>query len=334
MDNITHTLTGLMLSRAGANRISPRATALLLLAANAPDIDVIAALGGSAGYLHYHRGFTHSLAAIPLIAVLPVLLVRVAARRSLAWKGAYAVSVLGVASHVVMDWTNVYGVRLLLPFSDRWFNADITAVIDIWIWGALLLGLAGPFISRLVSSEIGARPGRGFGMAVFVLCFCLLYSFGRYLLHERAVAVLDARLYQGEAPLRVAAVPNPVSLARWVGLVETSGFYSVHPDLNLLRSFDPTAGKILYKPEPGPAIRAARDAGVFHVFLAFSQWPLWRVTPVAEPEKGRLVEAMDLRFGAPPQPRFVASALLDGSLRVETTRFRFGATGGYEGRAP
>src|SRR5262252_6337057 len=37
MDNLTHTAIGLFLSRAGLNRLTPRATAILLLASNAPD---------------------------------------------------------------------------------------------------------------------------------------------------------------------------------------------------------------------------------------------------------------------------------------------------------
>jgi hypothetical protein len=42
---------GLALSRAGLNRLTPQATAILLLAANAPDIDVVSAAGGSLAYL-------------------------------------------------------------------------------------------------------------------------------------------------------------------------------------------------------------------------------------------------------------------------------------------
>ena len=59
MDNITHTLTAVMLSRAGLNRLSPHATALLVVAANAHDLDILCAIAGSANYLHYHRGLTH-----------------------------------------------------------------------------------------------------------------------------------------------------------------------------------------------------------------------------------------------------------------------------------
>jgi inner membrane protein len=71
MDNLTHTLTGLMLSRIGLNSWCPRATPVLLLAANAPDIDVISSLtGGATEYLHHHRGFTHGLITAPAMAAL------------------------------------------------------------------------------------------------------------------------------------------------------------------------------------------------------------------------------------------------------------------------
>jgi inner membrane protein len=325
MDNVTHALTGLMLSRAGLNRLTPHGAAILILAANAPDIDVAAAMGGSLQYLECHRGFTHSLIAIPLMAMLPVVLVRIFARKPFPWIRAYLVSLAGAASHPLLDWTNMYGVRLLSPWSERWYRADIHSVVDVWIWAVLLLACAAPALSRLVSSEIGARSGTGRGWAVFALCFFVAYSFGRHLLHSRAVATLDARLYDNEAPLRVAAIPTPFNPFLWIGLVETKGYYSVYDDLNLLREFDPAAGTVLLKPSAGPEIERARNTEAFRVFLTFSQYPLWRVTPLAEPEGGKRVEAMDLRFGAPPQPRFVATAVLDRALQVERSWFAFGA---------
>ena len=65
MDNLTHTLAGVMLSRAGLNRVAPRATLVLALAANAPDIDIVTRGWGSLAYLHHHRGLSHSLLAVP-----------------------------------------------------------------------------------------------------------------------------------------------------------------------------------------------------------------------------------------------------------------------------
>src|SRR5436189_490339 len=134
MDPLTHTATGLFLSRAGLNRLTPYAAPILILAANAPDIDVVSGLGGSLNYLNYHRHLTHSAILLPLMALLPVLLVRLFARRPLRWAGAYLISAIGVASHLALDWTNIYGIRLLLPFSSRFFHLDITSVIDLLIW--------------------------------------------------------------------------------------------------------------------------------------------------------------------------------------------------------
>ncbi|MCS6953165.1 MAG: metal-dependent hydrolase [Bryobacterales bacterium] len=329
MDNLTHTLVGLMLSRAGLNQVSPRATGLLLLAANLPDIDSISRLAGTVRYLEYHRGLSHALVSIPVLALIPVALFRLFARRKPPWARAYLVSLIGVASHPLLDWTNVYGVRLLEPFSSAWLRADIFAIVDVWIWAALFLGVAAPAIGKLVSTEIGAKPGTGRSGAIFALGFLCLYGLFRYALHERAVATLDAHLYEGRAPLRVAAVPTPFNPFRWVGLAEGPHFYAVFRDWSLLEAFDPAAGRIYYKPEPGPEFERAAATDAFRVFLGFSQYPLWRLTPLAEPEGAKLVEAMDLRFGAPPNERFVASAVLDGSLRVVRAGFQFGGPPEY-----
>ena len=36
--------------------------------------------------------------------------------------------------HVFMDFTNSYGVRLLMPFSDRWFYGDALYIVDPWLY--------------------------------------------------------------------------------------------------------------------------------------------------------------------------------------------------------
>src|SRR5437870_2421448 len=117
-----------------------------MVAANAPDIDVLTSLRGSTVYLHYHRGITHGLVMIPLIALLPVALVRLVSGRPLEWKKAWLVSMAGVASHPLLDWTNIYGVRLLLPFSGSWLRLDLLSVVDPWIWAVLLLAALVPAV--------------------------------------------------------------------------------------------------------------------------------------------------------------------------------------------
>jgi inner membrane protein len=326
MDPLTHTATGLLLGRAGMNRWTPQAAAILALAANAPDIDIVAAAGGSLNYLHYHRHLTHSLVAAPVLAILTVAVVRAAARKPVRWAGAFAASLAAVASHLLLDWTNVYGIRLLLPFSSSWLRLDLTPVIDVWIWSSLFLAFAGPFLARLVTAEITsgkpgqARPGTGF--AWLALVFVLAYNAGRAVLHERALAVLDARLYSGAPPVRVAAFPSENPLA-WRGLVETTNSYVVE-SVDLSGRFDPGEGQMFFKPQADAAIDAAHHSAVFGIFLEFSQFPLWRVTPAAVPENGRNVEVFDMRFGTPAEPGFAVSAIVDGRGVVSGAEFRFG----------
>jgi len=255
-----------------------------------------------------------------------VLLVRLASRKPLNWLGAYFIAFIGVASHLVLDLTNIYGVRLLLPFSARWLRWDITGVIDFWIWGVLLLAIFAPAVVRLVNAEIGAatqpKGGARRGFAIFALLFLLLYDGGRSIAHARAVDTLESRIYNGSAPRRVAALAsqNPF---RWRGLIETAESYVIQ-DVNLLGEFDPSA-RPYYKPEPSPAFDAARRTEVFQEFLRFSQYPFWQMTPSDESEGATRVEALDLRFGDPQEPGFVATAILDARQQVMRAWFQFGA---------
>ena len=328
MDPLTHTAAGLFLSRAGLQRWTPLSTPILLLAANAPDIDIVTSAGGSLSYLHYHRHLTHSLAAAPLLALGTVALVWVCARRRpIHWAGAFFAALIAVASHLLLDLMNTYGIRLLLPFSDRWLRLDLLHIYDLWIWGVFLLCLGAPFLSRLVGSEIASRdrrePLHGRGWAWAALLFVLLYCGGRSILHARAVNELDSRIYDGAQPARTLAVPGPANPWRWKGVVETADFYAVD-DLDLLGEFDPTGAAIYRKPAASPAIDAAERLPDFQEFLRFAQFPLWRLSPATDLENGTEVEVLDMRFGTPQEPAFVATATFDANLRPVRSAFRFG----------
>ena len=279
-------------------------------------------MGGSLAYLKYHRHLTHALLMAPVMALLPLFVVRLASRKPIDWKMGYLVSLLGLASHLALDWTNVYGVRLLLPFSSRWLRLDITSVIDPWIWTALLLAVIAPALARLVGSEIGAptRPGRT--AAALALSFVLLYNGARAVLHERAIAMLDSRIYEGAPARRVAAFPDAFSPFAWRGVAQGAGFYALF-NLNVREPFDPTAGTIFYQPEETAAIEPASKTEPFRVFLNFSQYPIWTVTPVPEPAGGVRAQVVDLRFGTPRDPGFTAIAILDQQSRVIRSWFSF-----------
>lgn len=146
MDNLTHSLVGLAVAKAGLERLSPGAAALCVLAANAPDSDVVTSYWGRWVYLHHHRGITHSIVGtLALGLLLPLLFYsgeRLIARLrgkppTFRFRGLLIASLLTIATHPLMDWTNNYGVRPLLPWSARWYYGDLVFIVDPWIWLAV-----------------------------------------------------------------------------------------------------------------------------------------------------------------------------------------------------
>jgi len=324
LENLTHSLVGLFLARMGFKYATPRGTAILILAANAPDVDTVVWFGGPAAYIEWHRHITHSLIAIPFVALLSVALVRLIGRRPVRWLRAWLIAVLAVVSHIVLDLTNVYGVRLLLPSSGQWFHWDITLVWGLAIWSILFLGLAAPALARLVGSEIGEqRRGAGnAGWAVTAILLLSAYEFGRSVFHDKAAAIVESNHYNGLAPRRAGAFPSANPLV-WTGMVELSNAYVQIP-VDLRANFHVSDGETFFKPERTPAVEAAMRSEPFQRFLAFVQYPLWVTEPSAETEGGTLVRLLDLRFGNPRAIGFAATATVDARGAVLNSRFGFG----------
>jgi inner membrane protein len=153
MDNLTHSLVGALLGQMGLKRKTGLAMPTLILAENIPDIDAVAVLLGGNQHLAIRRGLTHGPIAM---VILPLLLSaamlwfdtwqtkrgkRPDARLPVHKGWLLALAYVGCLSHPLFDWFNVYGIRLLEPFSSRWFYGDTLFIIDVWIWGALALGV-------------------------------------------------------------------------------------------------------------------------------------------------------------------------------------------------
>lgn len=148
MDNITHTLAGAVLARAGLDRRGtlPLASGTLMLAANVSDIDVFVLFLGSYAGLALRRGWTHgpiALVLLPLALTAAMLAwdrwvrrrgARAASLAPMTFGATLLIALIGVFSHPLLDWLNTYGVRLLMPFSREWFYGDAVFIIDPWLW--------------------------------------------------------------------------------------------------------------------------------------------------------------------------------------------------------
>jgi inner membrane protein len=125
------------------------------MAANAPDIDVLAYAQGSYASLAFRRGVTHgpvALLLLPLaVAVIVLAYDRLWRRRRrpaapAARGGALVVlAFIGTLTHAPLDWLNTYGVRMLMPFTDRWLYGDSLFIIDPWVWLVLAAPLVGVY---------------------------------------------------------------------------------------------------------------------------------------------------------------------------------------------
>src|SRR5581483_9834714 len=107
------------MARSGFNRKSALVTVTMVLAAEAADIDVLWGLKGSIAGLEHHRGITHSFVGVPFIA---------AAVLGLGYL--YFCALLAALSHLLLDYTTAYGIRLFEPFNYRWYSWDIVFIVD------------------------------------------------------------------------------------------------------------------------------------------------------------------------------------------------------------
>jgi inner membrane protein len=331
LEPITHFLTGACLGRAGLNRKTALATATLTLAAEAPDLDVFGRFGGPAFGFAHHRGFTHSFLGLLLVSALVLVVVygywhwrgRKLRDPNLPprWGLLFCYAYLAGLTHILLDFTNNYGVRPLWPFDERWFSWDIVFIVEPLILLFLIAGLVLPSFFALINEEIGSRR-RGFKgrfAATLALFGVLLVWLVRDFEHRRAIAALEARLYEGFQPTRVSAYPYWLSPFRWSGVIETRDFFAIALVDSLSPEVDPEARMTIRpKPEETPITLAAKKTYLGRVYLDWAKYPITETEELSPPQQGYVVRFFDLRYQyaerAASRP-LSAGVVLDRQLR-------------------
>ena len=153
MDNLSHSLVGALIGQAGLKRKTGLAMPALIVGANLPDIDAACFLWlDGLEHLAFRRGITHGPIAWVLLPLLLAAMLggwdrwqtrrgkRPEGRMPVRFGWLYGLAFLACLTHPALDWLNVYGIRLLEPFSSRWFYGDVLFIIDVWLW--VLLGFA------------------------------------------------------------------------------------------------------------------------------------------------------------------------------------------------
>ena len=337
MEPITHFLTGACLGRAGLNRKTALATAATTLAAEAPDLDVLYDFGGRITGFQHHRGWTHTFLGLFVVNLAVIALLYGWYRwkvkrgnwkhdRPPRWALLYGFCMIAGLSHLLLDFTNNYGVRPFMPFSYRWYSWDIVFIVEPVLWIILLGGLALPSLFGLIDAEVGARKKgfRGRGWAIAALIGMIALWAVRDFQHRKAVNALAALTYDGLDASRVSAFPYYLNPFRWAGVVETSNFFETMELNSLTGEVDAqNRARVYYKNPETPVTLAAKKSRLGRVFLDWAQYPYVEQERLTAPESGYMVHFHDLRFAYPDTRRAALGAfvLVDDDLHVTRQDF-------------
>jgi inner membrane protein len=302
-----------------------------------PDVDYFFIFWDRLAFIRYHRGFTHSLVALPLFALAGALLGRYLGGPR--WfKPLFIMGLAVLASHLLLDLATSYGTQLLSPFSRRRLSLDWIFIIDPYFTALLLAGAIAAMTWPLWGPCLGAWC---MAAAAFYLLVCASY-------HHQALD-LARRIFQDVKPggQTVAALPQPFSSRRWqlitagpgeiqqafvqlpfeaaLGLGSLEGKATVAPatgDQSCPIPADPyqAPGQLTiqtWNAAPAAATVFSPEAqAILASFLDFARFPL--LCQAGSQGGEQLMEWRDLRFSIPGRAfPFVLQLRLDAQGRLQ-----------------
>jgi inner membrane protein len=287
----------------------------MVIAAEIPDLDILWSADGPIAAFQHHRGWTHAFIGLPLEAAVVVgafwLFHRWRTQRKnsrapespapIRWGLLYVFAFIALASHILLDWTNNYGVRPFFPFNPRWYSGSFVFIFEPVMFAALLIGLLAPPLFSLINSEVGVRrtpfSARGWPIAA-LLAIVTLWGWRLFEQQKALQLATDADL-NGAAILRVATSPHPITPFRWHVVLETPQYFQLATADTLTNTLTTNPADIIYKPPTTIATLIAKQSWLGEAYLDWSQFPLVVESPQSpEPDAAAIttVTFRDLRF--------------------------------------
>jgi len=300
--------------------------ATMTLAAEAPDLDVLWSFKGPVVGFAHHRGFTHSFVGLILVSAVVTafmyLVWRLRGRRTNLpnrpprWGLLFFFAYVAGLSHILLDYTNNYGVRPFWPFWEKWYSWDIVFIVEPALYVILVAGLVLPAIF----SRHKPLP-RGRTAATVALVGVIVLYAARDHEHRKAVRTLEHQQFKSEAPVRVSVYPYYLHLYRWYAVAETRDFFATSDIDSRTGEMNRSELEFVLKPPETAVTLAAKRSYLGRVYLDWTQYPLVTETRSGE---GWSVHFKDLRFDYPPLRggnTLAATVELNSNLHVVGEKF-------------
>ena len=173
------------MGRGGAKAQRPLFVGAGIIAANLPDIDFAYSriTPPPIGYLLHHRGHTHTVVGVIALALVLVFAYRfLPSVRNMRLPGQlrlWLLIAIALASHILLDSLNSYGVHPFYPVDNSWYFGDALFILEPSLW--LMLGVAVAWNGRTRTARLAAA------LPLLVL-LCTMASMGA--MPSEAVAAL------------------------------------------------------------------------------------------------------------------------------------------------
>ncbi len=221
MDSITQALLGASVQGAMLGRWQGRKALVYgAVLGTLPDLDVVIDYGDAVANMTYHRGFSHSLFVLSLVAVLLAWLVR-RFRPDLGYSGTrlFLTIWLVLITHVLLDAFTSYGTQLLWPLMTPPIAWSSVFIIDPLYSVPLLVAV-------LVGLLFGLR-GRTARWPAYALvistCYLGFTLAGKQMAEHRVEATMAS---QGINAVQMFSTPTPFNSLLWrVILVDGEHYY-------------------------------------------------------------------------------------------------------------
>ena len=261
-----------------------------MITANLPDVDALAFLTDIPA-VAIRRGWTHGILAQVFLPILFTVAVMAFDRWRPPRDGKprarfgplLLLSYAGVLSHVALDWLNGYGVRLLMPFSNRWFQGDAVFIVDPWLWIALGSGV---YLARRWRRVMPARVA----LVAAVVYIAAMIASARA---AREIVRDEWTRLHGSAPRAFMVGPMPANPLRKQIIIDAGDYYQSGWFDWRTRGVE-FVPSVVPRGESHPAVTQAREQPDIRYILVWSRFPFYRVE---ETPSGTRVTIADMRFG-------------------------------------